>query len=124
MLKHKKEKAILALLTERTIEEAARVAGVGARTLHRWRLEPEFNAAYLTAKRTVHSQATGRLQQMAPAAVTTLGKMMVDPSTPAATKIRAAESILHHARKALELEDFDVRLAAIEGIVKGSAKST
>ena len=32
----KKEAAIAALLTQRNIEEAARVAGIGTQTLHRW----------------------------------------------------------------------------------------
>jgi transposase-like protein len=33
---HKKEEAIAALLTQRNLEEAARTAGIGTRTLLRW----------------------------------------------------------------------------------------
>ena len=47
-------------------------------------------------------------------AVTTLGKAMVDPSTPPATKVRAADSILDHTAKAIELEDLEARLADLE----------
>jgi hypothetical protein len=110
----KKEGAILALLSQRSIDDAARVAGVGPRTLYRWMKEPAFDAAYRDGKRAAFSQSIARLHQMASAAVTTLGKTMVDPSTPPATRVRAAGSILDHAAKAIELEDMEARLAALE----------
>jgi hypothetical protein len=110
----KKEGAILALLSQRSIEDAARVAGVGPRTLYRWMKEPAFDAAYRDGKRAAFSQSIARLHQMASAAVTTLGKAMVDPSTPPATRVRAADSILDHTAKAIELEDMEARLAALE----------
>jgi hypothetical protein len=113
-LGRKKEAALLALLSQRSVEEAARVARVGPRTLYRWLNEPEFDAAYRDAKRAAFSQSIARLHQMASAAVTTLGKAMVDPSTPPATKVRAADSILDHTAKAIELEDLEARLAELE----------
>ena len=113
-LGRKKEAAILALLSSRSVEDAARVAGVTPRSLYRWQKEPAFNAAYREARRAVFSQSTARLCQMATAAVTTLGKVMVDPSTPPATKIRAADSILSHTAKAIEIEDVGARLSELE----------
>lgn len=110
----KKEAAILALLTQRTIEEAARVAGIGPATLVRWMKDPEFDAAYRDAKRKAFGQATARLQQGASAAASTLLKVMVDPATPANTKVRAAEAVLSHGAKAIELEDVEVRLSELE----------
>jgi hypothetical protein len=110
----KKEAAILALLSQRGIDEAARVAGIGPRTLYRWMKEPDFDAAYREAKRLTFLQSIARLHQMASAAVTTLGKAMVDPNTPPATRVRAADSILDHTAKAMELEDLEARLAALE----------
>lgn len=113
-LGRKKEEAILALLTHRSVEEAARAIGRGARTLHRWMKDPEFAAAYREARRVAFFQSTARLHQMASAAVSTLGKTMLDASTPAATKVRAADRILDHTAKALELEDLEARVAALE----------
>ena len=104
----------MALLGQRNLEEAARTAGVGARTLYRWMAEPEFDAAYRKAKRTAFRQSVARLQQAYTAAVSTLLKVMVDPSTPPATKVRAADSVLDHAAKAIELEDIEARVAALE----------
>ena len=59
-----------------------------------------------------------RMHQLASAAVTMLGKVLVDPSTPPATKVRAADSILGHAAKAIELEDIEARLSALERVNK------
>ena len=47
----KKEEAIAALLIQRNVEEAARVAGIGTQTLLRWLKIPEFQTAYWEARR-------------------------------------------------------------------------
>jgi transposase-like protein len=114
----KKEAAILALLSQRSVEEAARVTGLGPRTLHRWLRDPQFDAAYRDAKRAAFSQSIARLHQLASAAVTTLGKAMLDPNTPAATRVRAADRILDHTAKAIEIEDLEARLVALERAVE------
>lgn len=59
----KKEQAIAALLSNRTIEQAAKVVGIGVTTLRRWMRNPEFKAEYLQARREGVTQATARLQQ-------------------------------------------------------------
>ena len=110
----KMEHAIVALLTQRTQEEAARVAGVGIATLLRWQKLPEFQTAYREAKRATFSQSIARLHQMSSAAVSTLGKIMVDANAPASTRVRAADSILNHTTKAIEIEDIAARVAALE----------
>ena len=40
----KKEEAIVALLSQRTTEDAARATGIAPTTLLRWMKEPEFDA--------------------------------------------------------------------------------
>ena len=110
----KKEAAILALLTARSVEEAARTTQIPTRTLYRWLQEPAVDAAYRKARRTAFAQATARLQQATGAAVSTLLKIMVDTNAPPSTRIRAADSVLDHATKAIEIEDVEVRVAALE----------
>jgi hypothetical protein len=110
----KKEEAIAALLTQRNMEEAARAAGIGINTLLRWMKEPEFDQAYREARRAAFRQSIARLQQASSAAVTTLLKVMVEPGTPPSTKVRAADSILDHSAKAIELEDIEARVAELE----------
>ncbi|MGA2146323.1 MAG: hypothetical protein ABSH49_15315 [Bryobacteraceae bacterium] len=55
-----------------------------------------------------------RLQQGTSAAATTLLKTMIDASTPPSVRVRAAEAICNHAAKAIEIEDIEARLAALE----------
>lgn len=116
----KMEEAIAALLTQRSVEESARAIGVSTRSLLRWMKLPEFKAAYRDARREAFSQCIARLQQSAAAATTTILRTLVDPGTPASVRIRAADCILSHAMKAIELEDIDARLSALEqGEVEG-----
>jgi hypothetical protein len=115
-LGRKQEAAIAALLSQRTIEDAARVAGVGTRTLFRWLEVPEFREAYLQARRQTFGQGSARLQQATGAAVSVLLTLMLDGNAPAATRARAAHSVLDLAAKSLELEDLEVRLQRLEQI--------
>ncbi|MGO9275073.1 MAG: phBC6A51 family helix-turn-helix protein [Terriglobia bacterium] len=111
-LRPKQEEAILALLTNRSVEDAARAVKIGRRTLYRWLSEPEFDQAYRKARRTAFGQGTARLQQSSNAAVSTVLKVMVDQGTPASTKLRAADLVLTHAAKAIE--DIEARVAELE----------
>ena len=74
----KHEEAIVAFLSQPTIEQAARVAGIGHRTLIRWLQLPEFKAAYHKARRDAFGQATSRLQQASGAAVSTILRIMLE----------------------------------------------
>jgi hypothetical protein len=111
----KKEEAVAALLTQRNIDEAAKATGISPNTLLKWIKEPEFQVAYREARRAAHAQSIARLQQATSAAVSTLLKVMVDAGTPASTKVRAADSVLNHSAKSIEIEDIEVRVAALEG---------
>ena len=110
----KKEEAIVALLTQKNIEEAARSIGIGSTTLLRWLKDPDFDAAYRQARRAAFRQSVARLQQASGAAVTTLLKLMIDPATPPSTRARAADSVLDHSAKAIEIEDIEARVSELE----------
>jgi hypothetical protein len=113
-LGRKQEAAIAALLTHRSVDEAAQAAGVGATTLGRWLKLPEFQAEYRKARRAAFGQAVARLKQGTSAAATTLLKTMIDPNTPASVRVRAAECVMSHAAKAIEIEDIEARVATLE----------
>jgi hypothetical protein len=110
----KKEEAIAALLSQRNMEEAARVVGIAAKTLSRWLKLPEFKEAYRQARAEAMSQSTARLQQAAGPAVSTLLKIMINPDAPASSRVRAAQCVLERAQKAYETDDLEARLAQIE----------
>jgi hypothetical protein len=116
----KKEDAIAALLVQRNLEDAARAVGISPKTLLRWMKEPEFGVAYREARRTAFGQAVARLQQGASAAATTLLKTMIEPNTPASVRVRAAECVLNHAMKAIEIEDIEARVSELERAAEAS----
>jgi hypothetical protein len=45
---------------------------------------------------------------------------MIDPNTPASVRIRAAEAIFNHSAKAIEIEDIEARVAALEAAAESS----
>jgi hypothetical protein len=110
----KQEEAIAALLVQRNVDEAAKSISIAPRTLIRWMKLPEFQTAYREARRAAFGQAVARLQQGTAAAATTLLKTMIDPATPPSVRVRAAEAIFNHAAKAIEIEDVEVRVTALE----------
>jgi len=116
----KQEEAIAALLTQRNIDEAAKSVGIAPNTLLKWMKEPEFDAAYREARRAAFRQSVARLQQASGAAVSTLLKIMLDATAPASTRVRAADSVLDHSAKAIELEDIEARVAELERAVESS----
>jgi hypothetical protein len=110
----KQEEAIAALLAQRTLEEAARVIGVGTKTLQRWLQEPQFQAAYREARRHAVAQATARLQHASSAAVSVLLTVMLDGHAPQASRIRAASTVLEMSFRGVELDDIEARVAELE----------
>ncbi len=74
----------------------------------------DFQIAYREARRDAFSQSVARLQQASGAAVSTLLKVMVDPNAPASSRVRAADCVLGHAAKAIEIEDIEVRVTELE----------
>ena len=113
----KKEQAIAALLTQPSMEAAARSIGIAVKTLRTWLKVPEFHRSYLDARREVVSQANARIQQNAGFAASTLLKVMVSQDVPASVRIRAALSVMQLSQKSLQDEDLEVRLTAVEDLL-------
>lgn len=118
----KKEEAIAALLSQRTVEDAARVVGIGSKTLWRWLQVPEFEAEYRKARRQAVRQATARLQHASGAAVSILLAVMLDGNSPASSRIRAVHEVLGISCRAVEDEDVEIRLAELERAVGETQK--
>ena len=108
------EQAIIALLTCRTVEEAAKSVGVSAKTLLRWQKLPEFDRAYREARLAAFRQSLARLQQASPPAVTVLRNILADPKAPLAVKARCAYYILDQTRKAMETDEIEARVTELE----------
>jgi hypothetical protein len=112
----KRERVAVLLASGATVRRAARVAGVGERSVHRWRTEPSFLELVNAHRRLLLDRTQGRLISMNIAAVRALmkGVRCPDPHV----MLRAANSILDKAliyREATALED---RVTEIEAALK------
>src|SRR5512135_1592195 len=108
-LSERQRRAVAALLSARNVAEAARVASVGERTLHRWLADPVFRAALLEAEGGAIDAATRRLVSLTDAAIDTLRAVMNDVEAPRAVQLRAAQGVLDYLLKLRELRNVEER---------------
>lgn len=114
----RREQLILALLQHSTIDKAAAAIGISVSTAWRLRRTPEFHQEYLETRREAVFHGLERMQQGCGAAASTLLKIMLDPASPANSRVRAAATIIRHSQQLLEAEDFELRLQRLEQIAK------
>ncbi len=119
-LSRTQEKAIAALLSTRTIGEAAKVCGVNDATMWRWLQLPDFQAAYRAARRQVVERAITELQAAASEAVETLKRNLhcEQPNV----EIRAAQIVLEQAVRGVELIDLQERVERLETMLSEQEK--
>jgi hypothetical protein len=117
-LTQRQHAAIAALLTERTLAQAAKKARVAETTLRRWLGSDEgFLRAYRAARRALMDTVIGRLQQTAAVATDAL-KRNLTCGRPG-DEIRAAVAVLDHATRGLELGDLIERVEELERLMSG-----
>jgi hypothetical protein len=105
--------------------DATSNCGAGDCAVHllRWQQDPEFDKAFRKARRAAYGQTTARLHQASNAAVSAILKVMVDSSAPASTRLRAADIVLAHTAKAIEIEDVEVRVTELERAAEAAKSS-
>jgi hypothetical protein len=102
------------LLTAPSLAAAAQQAGLSEVTAWRWLKDATFQAAYREARRAVVQHAITQVQQATGEAVETLRSVMQDAEAPASARVSAAKAVLETAIKAVELEDLEARIVALE----------
>jgi len=118
----KKEKAIAALLTTDTIEQAANVAGIAVSTLYRWLREPVFLEQYRKARKAAVDQAISTLQERANAAAKALIDIVEDQEMPPSVRVASAREILQTSIRGIERDDFEHRLEELEKMIMKGEK--
>jgi hypothetical protein len=113
-LSRKQDQAITALVTCPSITEAAAQCGLAEVTLRRWLKHEVFQTAYREARRAVVQHAVVQIQHATGEAVETLRSVMRDADAAASARVSAAKAILETAVKAVELEDLESRILALE----------
>ena len=108
-----RDQAVLALLTERTIADAARRCGVGERTLRRWLSDNSFKAECDTARAALFESAMSRIQTLAGKAIDTLEELLCARKHPA-VRLGAARTVVEVGLHQHEAATILSRLAEIE----------
>jgi len=109
-----RRRAIEALVSGASRSAAAAAAGVAERTLRRWACSDDFAAALRAAYDESFTDALRVLRGAAIDAVRALREVASDRDAPPAARVGAARAILEEGRKAIELDETESRLAALE----------
>jgi hypothetical protein len=114
-------RALRALLTARTIAEAAEAAGLNESTVRRYLAEPGFGRAYREQQRILLSETTATLQRIAGDAAAAIEDSLAPDIEDKNLRLRAARTALEFLlrtteteRKVRELEDVEERLTELE----------
>ncbi len=119
-LTRKQQQAIAALLSTKTIAEAANVAGIGERTLKRWLAEDDsFLDAYKTEQRRLVDGAINKLRKAAGDFVDALHQVSKSRKASAAARAQAARGGLEVMLKAIRIEELERRVAELEKFIGG-----
>jgi len=111
-LSAKQEKAIVALLSNVTIKDAAQEAGVGESTLRRWLKDSDFLLFYREQRSRFLEGAVAGLQSAVADAVEALARNLSCGDF--AVEVRAAQAIIDRALKAEETYNAIARIEALE----------
>ena len=112
-LSRKEEAFLAALLTEPTVQAAAKAVGISEATAWRWMQRPDFKARYQQARRELVEAAIGKLQKAATQAVDTLAEIAAAGEKESA-RVQAAKGLLELCLKACEVEDLARRIEELE----------
>ena len=110
-----KEKALAALLTNRTKQEAAQAAGIAPRTLRDYLADSEFQAAYAKAFKNLVTDATREAQATLSPAICVLRSIMEDEEESSSGRIAAARTLLEYGLRLTEFNDILQELQTITG---------
>ncbi len=113
----RKEKALAALLSSTTREEAAAKAGCSKRTLINYLKDPEFQQRYEKAHSDLVTAATQQIQRSLAPAISTLQSIAEDESAGLNARVSAAKGLLEYGIRLAELNDVYHRIEELESCV-------
>ena len=113
-LTQKQNRALLALLTHPTREEAAKAAGITSKTLRTYLEDPAFQAAYKAALAELLEDATTQAKQSLNPALTALREITEDREQQSQARVSAARSLLEYGLRLTEQVDILAKLEELE----------
>jgi transcriptional regulator with XRE-family HTH domain len=114
-------KAIEALFSKKTMEQAASAAGVSRKTLYRWlNNDTDFQDALAAAESREIDSLTRRLIELQKRALDTFEKILDKPEAPGVwAMLRTAQAITDNMLRIRELRNVEARLIEIEARIYG-----
>ena len=112
--KYSDEQILEALLMAGSAKQAARRLGCSLSCVRDRLSKPTFKAKYEQAKADALGDAIDNLSIRLTTAVDVLAKLMTDSETAATVRVSAADSVLRHGLRYIEMFDVLKRLEALE----------
>ncbi len=112
-LSHRQQLTIAEILANPTLEEARRHVRAGKATFYGWLKDPAFKAELVSQREAVVQQALDRLKGGMTQAADKLLELLQVEGQPG-VQLRAAQTILDHGIKVIELQELEQRIEALE----------
>ena len=113
-LTKKQDDVLIALLSSNSIEDASKASGVSKTTIFKYLQIDSFRESYRKARAETVSHAITQIQSACSEAVQVLRDIMNDKESPAASRVSCARTIIETGIKAVELDEIESRLCALE----------
>jgi len=110
----RQQRAVRALMENRTNGEAAKAAGIGERTLYRWLSEPLFRQALQDAENQAADMTARRLATGTRLALDVLVTILESEAAGDTLRLQAAKAWLENYHRARDDGDLDRRITALE----------
>jgi len=110
----KQRRFVAALMTARTVEDAAQVAGIAERTAWRYLANSDVRAALHEAQAQALAQVTRRAVQAMTEALDVLRGIAADGDAPTGARVSAARAILENALRYNEAVTLAERVSELE----------
>ena len=111
---NRKNSALLSLLENNSVADAAAASGISETTIFRYMRDPAFRAKFQKAKQDIVDSALTKLQRACAGAVDVLVQIMKDKSVPPGVRVRAADCILSRSMDTTKIEALELRISQLE----------
>jgi DNA-binding CsgD family transcriptional regulator len=112
-LSKRQKQALPIFASNLTIEEACERAGISRNTFYEWLKEPQFKLELDRLRNEIVNEAVNHLKITSTKAAKTLGNLLERDDSPTVQRA-AANDVLGHVMKFMELKELEDRLADIE----------
>jgi predicted DNA-binding protein (UPF0251 family) len=112
-LSKRQKQALPIFASNLTIEEACERAGISRNTFYEWLKEPQFKLELDRLRNEIVNEAVNHLKITSTKAAKTLGDLLERDDSPTVQRA-AANDVLGHVMKFMELKELEDRLADVE----------